>query len=235
MIQPDPRDPLCPPVPFDGRRLDTPITVAVTTEPAGYDLHDGIAELVERAAAQLADAGYRVVRVDPPPIVEAARGWFSTFSTEMKSALAPAIEEYGSPVIRDIFGWYFDMSELTDLDGYIAGFADRTRLLREWNLFLEEHPLVVTPFMMRPSYDHDYDSRGLAEVTDFFDSAIYSTGINYLGLPAGVIGMDLVEDRPAAIQVVGRRFREDTICDALAAIEARNGVLAHRLWARDGD
>ena len=108
-------------------------------------------------------------------------------------------------------------------------------MMREWNLFLDEHPLVVTPFLMRPMYDHDYDSRGLDEVRDLFESARYSTGINYLGLPAGVIGMDLVDDRPAAVQVIGRRYREDVICDALAAIEARNGILAHRLWERDGD
>ena len=234
MIQPDPRDPLCPPVPFDGRRLDRPTTVAVTTEAAGYDLHPGIAELIERAAGQLTDAGYRVVEVDPPPVIEAARGWFSTFATEMKSALAPAIDEHGSEVIRDIFGWYFDISELRDLDGYIAGFADRTRLMREWNLFLDQNPLILTPFLMRPMYDHDYDARGVDEVRDLFDSAIYSTGINYLGLPAGVIGMDLVDDRPAAVQIIGRRYREDAICDALAAIEERNGVLAHRLWERDG-
>ena len=65
MVRPDPRDPLCPPIPFDGRRLHNPITVAVTTESAGYDLHPGIAALIERAAEQLGDAGYRVVRVDP--------------------------------------------------------------------------------------------------------------------------------------------------------------------------
>ena len=230
MIRPDPRDPLSPPVPFDGPPVDGPITVAVTTESAGYDLHPGIAELIERAASQLTDAGYRVVRADPPPVIEPARGWFSTFATEMKVALAPAIDQYGSPVIKDIFGWYFDISELRDLEGYVAGFADRTRLLRDWNLFLDEHPLLLTPFMMRPMYDHDYDARGVTEVEDLFDSAIYSTGINFLGLPAGVISMDLVENRPAAVQVVGRRFREDVICDALAAIEQRNGVLAHRLW-----
>jgi amidase len=233
MVRPDARDPLSPPVPFDGPPIDGPITVAVTTESGGYDLHPGIADLIDRAAAQLADAGYRVVRTDPPPVAEAAAGWFSTFSTEMKVALAPAIEEHGSPVIREIFGWYFDISELRDLEGYIAGFADRTRLMRDWNLFLDEHPLVLTPFLMRPMYDFDYDARGLAEVSDLFGSAVYSTGINYLGLPAGVIGLDLVDDRPAAVQLVGRRYREDVICDAMAAIEERNGVLAHRLWERE--
>jgi amidase len=198
-------------------------------------MHPGIAELIERASLQLTDAGYRVVHVESPPVVEAAKGWFSTASTEMEATLLPPIRQYGSETINDIFDNYFKMSELLDRDGYIAAFADRTRLMRDWNLFLHEHPLVLTPFMMRPMYDHDYDARGFDEVKDLFESAIYSTGINYLGLPAGVIGMDLVEDRPAAVQIVGRRFREDLICDALSAIEDRNGVLAHRLWEQLDD
>ena len=152
----------------------------------------------------------------------------------MEATLLPPIREYGSQTINDIFDNYFKMSTILDRDGYIAAFADRTRLMRDWNLFLDRHPLVLTPFLMRPMYDHDYDARGFDEVRDLFESAIYSTGINYLGLPAGVIGMDLVEDRPAAVQIVGRRYREDLICDALEAIEERNGVLAHRLWERDG-
>ena len=112
--------------------------------------------------------------------------------------------------------------------------GDRTRLMREWNLFLAEYPLVITPFLMRPMFDWDYDAQGSDAVRDLFESASYSTGINYLGLPAGIIGMDLVDDRPAAIQIVGQRYREDLICDALEAIENRNGVMAHRLWERDG-
>ena len=233
MVQPDPRDPLCPPVPFQGPPLDQPITVAVTTESAGYPIDDGIVELIGRAADQLRDAGYRVVEADPPPVADAAAGWFSTATTEMEATLLPPIREHGSPVINEIFDHYFALSTILDRDGYLAAFADRTRLMRDWNLFLHDHPLVLTPFLMRPMYDHDYDARGFEAVKDLFDSAIYSTGINYLGLPAGVIGMDLVADRPAAVQLVGRRYREDVICDAMAAIEARNGVLAHRLWARE--
>ncbi|MCP3857004.1 MAG: amidase [Actinomycetia bacterium] len=233
IVHPDPRDPNCPPVPFDGPALDSPITVAVTTETGGYDIHPGIVELIERAADQLRDAGYRVVEADPPPVAEAARGWFTVGSTEMEATLIPPMREYGSKTINDIFGWYFEMSEILDRDDYITTFGHRTRLMRDWNVFLDQHPLILTPFLMRPMYDHDYDARGFDEVKDMFESAIYSTGINYLGLPAGVIGMDLVEDRPAAIQIVGRRFREDIICDALAAIEARNGVLSHRLWERE--
>ena len=43
----------------------------------------------------------------------------------------------------------------------------------------------------------------------------------------------MVEERPAAVQVIGQRWREDLICDALQAIEERNGILATDLWARE--
>ncbi len=232
MIEPDPRDPHCPPVPWYGKEVDDP-TVAVTTQTGGYAMHPGIAALLDRAADQLRDAGYRVVEADPPPILDAAKGWFSVGTTELKVMFEQPLREMGSPVISEIFDHYFALSELLDLPGYIADSGHRTALMRQWNLFLDTYPLVITPFMMRPMFDWDHDTRGLEAVRDLFTSCIYSTGINYLGLPAGVIGMDLVENRPAAIQIVGRRFREDLICDALEAIEDRNGVMSRRLWDRE--
>jgi len=43
-----------------------------------------------------------------------------------------------------------------------------------------------------------------------------------------------VENLPAGVQIVGRRFREDTVLDAMAAIEQRAGRLVDRLWASPG-
>ncbi|NKB68703.1 MAG: amidase [Candidatus Latescibacteria bacterium] len=230
MIAPDPRDPNCPPVPWDGPDLGGRPKVAITIESNGYHMHPGIVELLGRAADQLREAGYTVVEIEAPPVAEAAAQWFRAGTTEMNATLGPAVQQYGSQTIKQIFEWYYELSELLDRDGYIAAFADRTRLMREWNVFLADYPLVLTPFLMRPLYDWNYDAQGFDQVKDLFDAAIYSTGINYLGLPAGVIGTGLVEGRPAAVQIVGQRYREDLICDAMEAIERRNGALVHRLW-----
>jgi amidase len=43
----------------------------------------------------------------------------------------------------------------------------------------------------------------------------------------------LIEGLPAGVQLIGRRYREDMILDAMTAIEARVGVLARELWARE--
>jgi amidase len=234
LVTPDPRDPNCPPVPWTGPPLGEPVTVAVTTESHGFDIHPGITALVERAAELLARAGYRVAEADPPPVIEPASAWFKTGSTELEALLDPAVQEHGSDDVKKVFSYFFRASEIQDRNGYLVHFGDRTRMMRDWNLFLDRYPLVITPFMMMPLYSWDFDVGDYSEFERFLDASMYSFGINYLGLPAGVIGMDLVEGLPAAVQIVGRRYREDLICAAMEVIEEVNGVLSHRLWEREG-
>ncbi len=229
MIRPDARDPQQPPVPWHGPALDGPIRIAVTTASHGYPIHPGIVALIERAAGLLADAGYDVVEADPPPVVDAAAQWFRTGATELAHAMSDVPDGVGSDTVMTILDRYYERGTQLDRDTHIRELGDRTRHMRQWNLFLDEHPLILSPFLMRPMFDHDADTHEEG-LDDLFESAMYSTGINWLGLPAGVIGMDLVEERPAAVQLIGRRFREDVICDAMQAIEERNGALSHRLW-----
>jgi len=228
----DPRDPLWVPVPFDGEPLEKPIRVAVTRNSHGYPIHPGISRLIDRTAAYLSDAGYEVVETEPPSIMEPARGWFTVLLTELKGTLGPTVEQFATNEVRQIFAWYYELGTILDLDGYRTGLADRTRIMRAWNVFFDAYPLVLTPFLMRPAYPWNYDAQGRTQTKDLFDASIYSYGVNYLGLPAGVVPIDLVEDLPAGVQLVARRFREDVILDAMAAIEQRAGHLINRLWAR---
>ena len=45
--------------------------------------------------------------------------------------------------------------------------------------------------------------------------------------------MGLVEGLPAGVQIVGRRYREDLILDAMEAVEREVGTLHQVLWARE--
>jgi amidase len=231
----DPRDPMWVSAPFDGERLAKPIRVAVTRNSHGYSIHPGIVQLIDRTAGYLSDAGYDVVEAEPPSIMEPAHGWFSVLLTELKGTLGTIVEQNGSDELRRIFDWYYKFGRILDLDGYRAGLADRTRIMRAWGIFLDTYPLLLTPFLMRPTYPWNYDTTGLSEAKDLFDASVYSYGINYVGLPAGVVPIDLVADLPAGVQLVGRRFREDVILDAMEAIEHRAGLLVKRLWDRKSE
>jgi amidase len=233
MAEPDPRDPWWVPAPFEGEPIPKPLRVAVTKNAHGYPMHPEIGRALDRAAGWLAAAGYAVEEVEPPRITEPARAWFSDTVAEMKVMLFPLARQHGSKTIQDIFDWYSRMGDDLDGTGYMLGVADRTRMTRQWSVFLDAHPLLLTPFLMRPTYPWNYDAQGFAQTKDLFDAAIYSYGINFLGLPAGVVPIGLVEGLPAGVQIVGRRFREDLILDAMAVIESEVGVLARTLWARE--
>jgi amidase len=228
----DARDPFWVPAPFEGEAVKKPIRVAVARNSHGYPIHPGILKLIDRSADYLREAGYEVVEVEPPSIMEPARGWLSVLLTEIKATLGPLVDQYGSDELRRIFGWYYEMGTILDGEGVRLGLAERTRMARSWNVFLESFPLVLTPFLMRAVYGWNYDALGYAQTKDIWDAAVYSYGINYLGLPAGYVPVDLVEDLPAGVQIVGRRFREDMILDAMTAIEERAGRLVDRLWLR---
>ncbi len=233
MARRDARDPWWVPAPWIGEPIAPPVRVAVTRNAHGFPMHPDIDRAVARAAGWLSDAGYEVHEIEPPPITEPARAWFRVAVAEMKALLFPMAAQFGSRTIQQIFGYYEELEGVVDADGYMHGIAERTRMTRAWSVFLDAHPLVVTPFLMRPTYAWDYDARGFEQTRELFAAGVYSHGVNYLGLPAGVVPVGFVEGLPAGVQIVGRRFREDLILDAMEAIEQRAGVLARQLWARE--
>ncbi|MCP5367405.1 MAG: amidase family protein [Hyphomicrobiales bacterium] len=236
VAQGDPRDPLWVPAPFDGPAPGGPVKVAVTRDGLGYAIDPAITAAVDKAAGLLADAGYAVEEVDPPLAAEAADRWGQDTMGEVRVMMEPAIRKYGSPTIQAIFDNYFAHFGVSEPVALIRALADRSRLLRAWTTFLDDHPLVLTPFLMRPTYAWDEDTWGQDEIGDLFDAGRYSYLMNYLGLPAAVVPIGLHGDGdgsvPIGVQIVGQRFREDMCLDAAEAIEARVGIMARELWRR---
>jgi len=229
MSHADPRDPWWVPVPFRGPQKTSPIKVAFTKESHGYPIHEGILKGLDQAAASLQQAGYEVEEIEPPSIMDSAAAWLSVAMLEIKEGLDPLVRQHGSQTIKDIFDYLYQISDMVDYQGYMQGVADRSGIIRPWNVFLEQYPLILTPFLMQPTYDYDYDET-FEGSKDLFASAIYSYGVNYMGLPAGNVPIGLVEERPCGVQIIGQRFREDLILDALEVIEHEVGILSKTLW-----
>ncbi len=230
MAQGDPRDPWWVPAPFDWPNEPRP-SVALTRVSHGYPMHAEIDAALTRAAECLRDAGYVVDEVETPSILEPAQGWFDVAVYEIKMTLDAIARQHGSQTVQNIFGWYYTLGKMVDAEGYRTGIADRTRMTRAWSVFLGRYPLVLSPFLMRPTFPWNYDAESEANVHDLFRSAIYSVGVNYLGLPAGVVPAGYAAELPAGVQLIGRRYREDLILDAMEAVEARLGVMVkENLW-----
>jgi amidase len=229
----DPRDPWWAPAPLEGRRLDHPIRVAVTKEPAGVPCHPGIARAIDEAARHLEGAGYAVEAVDPPAVAEIADRWRSLVMTDTKVMMEPAVREHGSDDIKQVLDGFMAATDILDLDGYVRALADRTRLLRAWSAFMANHPLVLAPVSQAPPFPQQEDLKGGERIRQMLDEQAMLYSVNLLGLPAAAVPTGLVDGIPSGVQIIGQRFREDLCLDAAQAIETAVGVLSRQLWAEN--
>ncbi len=227
-----PHDPWMVPMPFEGPALERPIKVAFTKNTFEFDLHPAVGAALDTARDALAEAGYGIVEVEPPHLREVAIEGARCLFGEVKALLAADIRKYGSATINRIFDDYFEAFEPYEGQDFLLALARRSHFVREWTLFLERYPLVLTPFMPTPTYAWDRDAQGPEGVREVLGAGIYSISMNFLGLPAGNIPASYNDGLPIGVQIVGRRFREDMILDACEAIESRVGVMAEKLFAR---
>jgi amidase len=92
---------------------------------------------------------------------------------------------------------------------------------------------VLTPLCVTQTPTARADLEGDARVHSlFWNDLRFMSSINVLGLPAAVVPAGLVGGHPVGVQLIGSRYREDVCLDAAAAIEAKVGIMAQRLWER---
>ncbi|TNE40695.1 MAG: amidase [Alphaproteobacteria bacterium] len=232
MAEYDPRDPWQTPAPIDGPRLEAPIRVALTKEPAGVPCHPTVASAINKAGHILEGAGYEVELVNPPLVTEIAETWRALLMTDTRVMNEDVMRKLGSDNFQKVLDGYFAATNTRDLKGYLQMFAGRTRLLRAWSEFMADYPLVVAPVSQVPAFAQDEDLKGEARIRTMLDDQSMLYAVNLLGLPSAAVPTGLVDGLPSGVQIIGRRFREDTCLDAAQAIENSVGVLAKELWAR---
>ncbi|MEP4198818.1 MAG: amidase family protein [Aliishimia sp.] len=235
LIAADPRDPFHVPMPWRGASLDGPIRVAVSREDFGFGLHPEVATAIDKAASALSDAGYAVETVEPPLARETGEVGYRALMGEVKVLMGDDIRAYGSPELNTIFDEYYLQFPPYEGAELLAKLAQRTHFAREWWLFLEDYPLVLTPFLLKPFFAPGRDAEGPAGVMDALGGAHWSFIMNFIGLPAGNVPTHIAQmpggAQPIGVQIAGRRWREDLIVDAMQAIEETIAPSCGTLWS----
>ena len=225
-----PQDPWQVPMPWDGPAIDGPIKVGFTRETYGFDLDPAVDKALNNAADALADAGYIVEEIKTPDMLEIGREATRTLFGEVKALMQPLIREHGSSEFNTYFDHCYDIAPPYEGDDLLAAYARRATYTRKWLGLLAETPLVLTPFLLTPTFAHARDYEGREGAEEIMLKAFYSFSMNFMGLPAGNIPAHYNDGLPVGVQIVGQRFREDLILDACEAIESRVGVMAHRMF-----
>jgi len=233
LVSYDAHDPWMVPMPFDGPAMDGPIKVAFTKNTFEFYLDPAVSQALDTARDALADAGYDIHEVEPPLLREAATVGVRCLFGEVKALMDADIRKFGSNTLNRIFDEYYEYFQPYEGDALLQAMAERARFVRAWTTFLQDYPLVLTPFLPRPTFAWDRDAQGREGVREVLGSAFYSYSMNFMGLPAANVPANYNDGQPVGVQIVGQRFREDLILDAAEAVESAVGIMSHRLWDRE--
>jgi amidase len=221
----DARDGVWVPAPLEGPALARPIKVAIAPNPFG-DSAPEIRDAVIAAGRWLADAGCAVDEVTPPRIGEAADLWHQLVVNEERRALVPDIRKFGDDMSRRNIDAHLAYAPILDGDQILAAFERRLSLIRAWQLFLENYPVIVLPVSHQLPFPDGLDQHDDQDVVfRMMDAQRSLLAIPVLGLPAISVPTGVTERGPVGVQVIAGRFREDVCLSVAELIEARAQVV----------
>ncbi|MBF6989696.1 MULTISPECIES: amidase family protein [Cupriavidus] len=219
----DARDPWWTPAPLDAAQpanaYKPGTRVAVCTSLPGYRADPEVVAAVAQAARWLEQAGYTVEEAAPPRFTEAAELWLALTMNETKASVRQAVETDGDDAIRRAFGSMYRLAPDLDLVGYMDALALRSNLLRDWQLFLAQYPLLLMPVSWQRPFAVDADQQGDAAMREILDAQSPLLAPAMLGLPGLSVPTGMAGSTPMGVQLVAGRFQEALCLAAGEAIE----------------
>jgi amidase len=214
----DPRDPWWVPAPLEGPV--SPRVAALCVHPDGLDTRPEVVTALHDAARRLREAGWRVEEIDnTPPLKEAAELQINMWLSDGFDAMEAAAEKEGDRGAITALAGHKAQAKSIDLPGYSQTLVRRATLLRMWQLFLAEYPVLLLPVSAELPFPDGLDLQGEASYRRVWAAQMTQIGLPFLGLPGLTVSTGMVGTSPVGVQLVASRFREDLCLLAGEAIE----------------
>ena len=214
LAAPDLRDPWWTPAPLTGPPVAQRAVVCI--RPDGLDTAPEVAAALQHAAVRLRRAGWEVDEVaNLPPLREAAELQTRLWLGDGFENLLAAAEREGDEGALTILRYHAATARAVDKDAYGRLLIRRLGLIREWNGFLAQTPVVLLPVSAEAPFPDRLDLQGDASFARVWEAQMTQLALPVLGFP----GLTVSIAGSVGVQVIAGRFREDLCLAAGEAIE----------------
>jgi amidase len=220
----DQGDPTYVPAPLTGKPLGRPIRVGLLRDVGIASPSPAVNQALDEAAARLSDAGYIVEEVELPLFAEAHKLWHLLCMEDFRQVM-PLVEQFGDEGIRqsakNFFAageeWWGPAPQPSDI---LSGYTRRGALIVQLQQFLEKYPLLLLPNSAEQAFEQDADIASIERAHRVVAAQWPMMSVAVFGVPAISVPTSVAGGLPVGVQMVGRKFREDTLFDAAEILEA---------------
>jgi amidase len=216
MAAEDLRDPWWTPVP-----INLPLKskrAALTINPDGLEVVPEVERALREAAKKLENAGWQVTEAECPPLREAALLqailWLSEFRRNPQ-----IIADENDPDANFVYAQMDALCPETDLNGLLDAIQGRATLVREWQLFLDQYPLLICPVSGELPFPDQLDVESPAAFKRVIEAQLTQIALPLMGLPGLTVNTGKLGNTPIGVQLVAGRYHENALLLAGEAIE----------------
>lgn len=217
MAAADPRDPWHVPAPMGNR--DFPKRAALTLSPDGMPVADAVRAALIDAAHKLKAAGWTVDEVDCPPMRRAADINACLWMAETQFGAKDMIQREAEPDSQFVFAQMSKDAGEVGFDDLMHALQSRVTLVREWELFLQDYPILICPVSGELPFDQQQDVSSSEAFAAMFEAQLTQRALPSIGMPSLSVATGEADGRPVGVQLVGPRYREDILLAAGLDIE----------------
>ncbi|MGI1660979.1 amidase family protein [Palleronia sp. KMU-117] len=214
---PDVRDPWY--VPVAAGSADFPKRAALALAPDGMDVTEDVRAALLDGADRLRDAGWTVEEVDCPPMRRAAAVNACLWMAEMQFGASELLAREGEADSQFVFARMSEEAGQVGFRSLMEALQMRAGLVRQWELFLRDYPVVLCPVSGELPFDQQLDVSSEAAFSRVFEAQLTQRAIPAIGVPALSVATGGANGRPVGVQLIGPRFREDILLAAGRDIE----------------
>ena len=199
--------------------------IALATETPGAPLADEVRQSLHNAGKILEAAGHIVEEISPPKIARCAEVWAGLIGAELRSVLREVMDELGSSQISAALDFLESFHEECTLSEYIRLGMERTQLMREWSIFLQDYEVIIGPVSNIRPFAPNEDIQTKERAKEIFSAHNLLVAVNLLGIPAATVCTGLQDDKPYGVQLIGWKYNEHLCLDLAQRIEDQVGTV----------
>ena len=195
---------------------------AICISPEGLEVDGAVEAALREAARQLEDAGWKVVQSDPPPMREAMRLQLLLWMSEYVYNGGEAVRREDDPDANFVYAQLIEHAPQPTMKTLMEALQQRLGLVRQWEAFLREFPLLLCPVSAEAPFRDQLDVESSESFHRVVEAQLTQIALPLMGMPAMSVSTGGDPRAPMGVQLVAARFREDVLFDAAGEIERRS-------------
>ncbi len=222
MSGPDPEDPWALPVPIDQGPFAK--HAVLSHAPDGMPVAAEVTAALNAAADTLRAAGWTVTEGDPPSMRDAAALNARLWMAENHMAAREALENEGNAAALFVTAQMTRGMKAPGMDNLMTALRDRVTLMRDWQRFFAQTPLLLCPVSGALPFPQLEDIRSEDAFAAVYEAQLPQRAVPALALPGLSVATGFAGDAPVGVQLISAPYREDVLLAAGRVIEAANGA-----------